>query len=201
MPLRDHFRSPLDDHHSWDELHGSWPTMLVLQSGKLLPPEYYAAPQIHLGGSVEDVDEYEVWVYDVKHERRLVAAIEIVSPSNKDRAATRQQFVSKCASLLRQDVSVTIVDLVTTRDFNLYAELLALQGRTDATVSVPPSNTYAVSCRLTKPGKQELFEAWHVPLTIGHALPTLPIWLSDNLAVSVDLEASYEDSCRAVRIA
>jgi hypothetical protein len=25
MPLRDHFRPPLDDVHSWDELHGGWP--------------------------------------------------------------------------------------------------------------------------------------------------------------------------------
>ncbi len=29
MPLRDHFRSPLDDKHSWDELHGMWPAMIV----------------------------------------------------------------------------------------------------------------------------------------------------------------------------
>ncbi|MBW3543052.1 MAG: hypothetical protein KY476_22565 [Planctomycetes bacterium] len=28
MPLRDHFRSPLDDVHSWDELHGGWPMMI-----------------------------------------------------------------------------------------------------------------------------------------------------------------------------
>ena len=31
MPLRDHFRSPLDDVHSWDELHGGWPMMIVRQ--------------------------------------------------------------------------------------------------------------------------------------------------------------------------
>jgi hypothetical protein len=29
MPLRDHFRPPLDDVHSWDELHGGWPMMIV----------------------------------------------------------------------------------------------------------------------------------------------------------------------------
>lgn len=203
MPLRDHFRSPLDDRHSWDE---SWPTMLVLQLGRLLPPEYYAAPQIHLRHGVEsdlpDVDEYEVRVYDVKRERRLVAAIEIVSLSNKDRPATRQAFVSKRAVLLRQDVSVTIVDVVTTRDFNLYADLLALQGRADAIVSDPLGNIYAVTCRLARvPGSRKLLEAWHIPLALGRALPSLPIWLADNLAVTVDLEASYEDSCRAVRIA
>src|SRR5579871_1843719 len=32
-----------------------------------------------------DMDEYEVRVYDTQRGRRLVAAIEIVSPANKDR--------------------------------------------------------------------------------------------------------------------
>jgi hypothetical protein len=36
MPLRDHFRPPLDDVHSWDELHGGWPMMIVQ---KLVAPE------------------------------------------------------------------------------------------------------------------------------------------------------------------
>jgi hypothetical protein len=30
MPLRDHFRPPLDDSRSWDELHGAWPTVIVM---------------------------------------------------------------------------------------------------------------------------------------------------------------------------
>ena len=29
MPLRDHFRSPVNDKHTWDELHGGWPMMIV----------------------------------------------------------------------------------------------------------------------------------------------------------------------------
>ena len=37
MPLRDHFRSPLDDVHSWDELHGGWPMMIVQELIEILP--------------------------------------------------------------------------------------------------------------------------------------------------------------------
>ena len=33
MPLRDHFRSPLDDVRAWDELQGGWPMMIVPMSG------------------------------------------------------------------------------------------------------------------------------------------------------------------------
>ena len=53
-----------------------------------------------------------------------MAAIEIVSPSNKDRPETRGTFVSKVAALLKHDICVSIVDVVSTSDFNLYAELL-----------------------------------------------------------------------------
>lgn len=29
MPLRDHFRSPVTNTHSWDEVHGQWPGEIV----------------------------------------------------------------------------------------------------------------------------------------------------------------------------
>ncbi len=38
-------------------------------------------------------------------------------------------------------------------------------------------------------------------MTIGQPLPTLPVWLDVDLAVSLDLEASYEDTCRFLHIA
>jgi hypothetical protein len=72
-----------------------------------------------------DQDEYEVRVHDEEHERRVVAAVVLVSPGNKDRPESRRALVAKCAALLRQDVSVAIVDVVTIRPSNLYAELIA----------------------------------------------------------------------------
>jgi hypothetical protein len=53
MPLRDHFRPPLDDIASWEELHGQWPAMIVMALNRKLPPRYVAAPRVHLGPSVE----------------------------------------------------------------------------------------------------------------------------------------------------
>ena len=60
-------------------------------------------------------DEYEVRVYDSRSGFRLVAAVEIVSPANKDRPDSRRAFVAKCAALLQQRVCVGIVDLVSNR--------------------------------------------------------------------------------------
>src|SRR4029079_4422873 len=79
--------------------------------------------------TIPDQYEYEVRVYDLSRGRQLVAAVEIVSPANKDRPESRNLFVAKCAALLQKHVAVSVVDLVTIRPFNLYAELLALVGQ------------------------------------------------------------------------
>jgi len=136
-----------------------------------------------------------------------VAAIEIVSPANKDRPEHRQVFVAKCAALLRQGVSVVIVDLVTVRQFNLYGELLELIEQSDPALGKEPPWTYAVSCRWhrkteTKPkdAMRTIFEAWNHTLAVGELLPTLPLWLSDDFAVPLELESSYQQACSDLRI-
>ena len=244
MPLRDHFRGPLKRESSWEGVHGQWPAMIVIDLARALPPQYVAAPRVHLGAQVEiDVatyerdegdspsrsdgsteggvatvawappratlsipadlpaqDEYEVRVYDSQRGRRLVAAIEIVSPANKDRPEHRRAFVAKCAALLQQQVCVVIVDLVTTRQFNLYHDLLELTGRTDPDFGAEPPALYAVTCRSTRPDRDWVLDAWFHPLAVGAALPTLPLWLADDFAIPLDLESSYEETCRILRL-
>src|SRR5688572_14886482 len=182
MPLRDHFRPPLDDAHSWDELYGGWPMMIVRELLHVHPEPYVATPRRHLGTLYEiDVatyghpagesdrvensnggvavatyappkptltiepqlpgqDVYEVRIYDSRRRRRLVAAIEIISPSNKDRPENRGTFVAKAAALLKHDVCFSIVDVVSTSGFNLYAELLHfLESADPALGDEPPS--------------------------------------------------------------
>jgi Protein of unknown function (DUF4058) len=205
MPLRDHFHSPVDDFTSWESFHASWPVMMVARLRQKLPSRYLAAPRAHWGSSVEadlpSLDEYEVRVYDTERGRALVAAVEIVSPSNKDRPEHRRAFVAKCAALLQERVSVTIVDLVTTRNFNLYADLLDLIGATDATLPAEPPSLYAAACRTTRPGDAWLIETWPHALILGQPLPTLPLWLADNFAVPLELDESYEETCHLLRIA
>ena len=244
MPLRDHFRPPLDDLTSWEGFHGGWPMEIVRALLHKLPRRYIAAPRVHSGSFMEvdvatfekddldpafpdagngnggvatavwapprptlavasdlpELDEYEVRVYDSKRGRRLVAAIEIVSPANKDRPEHRRAFVAKCVALLQQLVSVTIIDLVTTRTFNLYHELLELIGQADPSPGAEPPPLYAVACRQTKKGDAWLLETWAHGLTLAQPLPTLPLWLADNLAVPLELEACYEETCRVLRI-
>jgi Protein of unknown function (DUF4058) len=141
-----------------------------------------------------------VRVYDTNSGRRLVAAVEIVSPANKDRPEHRRAFVARCAALLQSRVCVVIVDLVTTRNSNLYRDLLDLLGRVDPSLSDDALPLYAVACRPSKRGDAWLLEAWAHPLAPGRPLPTLPLWLAEGLAVPLELEASYEETCRILRI-
>src|SRR5437763_5420026 len=69
-------------------------------------------------------DTFEVRVLSTDTGPRLVAAIELVSPGNKDRPAERRAFAIKCASYLVQGVSVIIVDIVSSRRANLHNEVL-----------------------------------------------------------------------------
>jgi len=144
--------------------------------------------------------EYEVLVYDQSRGRHLVAAVEIVSPANKDRPENRRAFVTKCAALLQQGVCVSMVDLVTTRSFNLYTDLLNLVNQSDPAFTPKPPPVYAVTCRYRGIGGIPKLETWAYPLAVGQPLPALPIWLSDDFNVLLELEASYEETCRVLRI-
>jgi hypothetical protein len=214
MPLRDHFHPPLSLRHTWDELHGGWPMKIVEHLSKQLPARYLAAPQVHLGGVVEIIselkddvevnipepDEYSVRVYDVTRGRTLVAAIELVSPANKDRPESRQNFINKCAALLLENVSVVIVDVVTSREFNMYSELLRYIGQPEPKSTPATSAIYVAACRTLPQRQHQRLQAWYKPLSVGQVLPTVPLWLSADLAIDLELEVSYEESCRILRM-
>lgn len=239
MPLRDHFRPPLADFASWEELHGLWPGIITVRLNSILPTDYRSGVKIHLGSAVEvdvgafellesgrvgtrasaDVSlaweasspsvlldteeltppEYEVRVYDQWHGRRLVAAVELVSPGNKDRPEARDAFVSKCHAFLQDEVCVVIVDPVTERSANLYAELAERIGARAPTIA--DRSIYAVSCRPRPSRRRYRVEAWEHALEVGAPLPTLPLWISGDQYVPLELERTYEETCRGLRIA
>lgn len=161
---------------------------------------WVAPPDVLIETELNDFDAYEVLVYDIEYQKRLVAVIEIVSPANKDRPERRNAFVGKCASLLQAGVAVSIVDLVTERQFNLYAELMAFVGHPVPASSAKPP-LYAASCRWVQRKNKTFLESWFNQLSIGEPLPRLPLWLAESLVVPLDLEQSYEQACRDLWIA
>ncbi len=160
----------------------------------------WAPPQAKLAVAVDfgDTDTFEVQVRD--ETRRLVAAVELVSPANKDRATHRRDFAIKCASYLRQHISVIVVDVVTERRDNLHGELMQLLSLPAEMLEAGAYPLYTVAYRLKIREEQQRLELWPEELRVGAALPTLPLWIGQDEAVPLDLEASYIAACELLRI-
>jgi hypothetical protein len=145
-------------------------------------------------------DEIEIQVFRVSGGATLVAAIELVSPGNKDRPETRLAFTNKCASYLQQGIGLVVIDVVTERQTNLHDELIRLLRQPERFVFPEDTALYAVAYR---PGRRESgdqIEIWRQPLRLGKALPTVALALRGVATVPVDLEATYATTCEDSRL-
>jgi hypothetical protein len=238
MPLLDHFHPPLHGPRRWEGFHHAWATLIAqhLNQG-ILPPDYYAEPEITVGPEMEiDVatlelpatekaspsgaavwapprpeisakvsfarlDGYEVRVYQDLGGAELRAAVELISPANKDRVGSRRTFAAKCAGYLKHGLGVALVDIVTARTANLHKEVFdTLEVKERRATWKSATNLYAVSYRAVTARRSPRVEAWPETLALGEPLPELPLWLSVDLCVPLPLEASYLATCRSLRI-
>lgn len=169
------------------------------RGGAAVAQAVYAPRKPTLAMSVDwsDLDLFEVEIYQQEGGSKLVAAIELVSPANKDRSSNRQAFVRKCATFLQEGVAVTVVDVVTSRRANLHQDLLDLLGNRHDAI---PQALCAVSYRTIKRKRKTRLEVWSEELAVGESLPTLPLWIAPDCAVALDLEESYVTTCESLRI-
>jgi hypothetical protein len=222
MPLLDHFNPPLNRTHPWRSFHGAWAAAMArLLNAGVLPPGYYAVPLVDRDGPIEiDVaapstwappvpgmvvaielpapEGVEVQVFADDGDPRLAAAVELLSPRNKDRPRSRQAFAVKCVGYLQQGSSVVVVDTVTTRRADLNAVILSLLG---VEAAPTPSSLSAVSYRAI--GREEETQQlllWPASLALGQPLPALPLWIASDFSVPLDLDASYRATCADLRI-
>jgi len=146
-------------------------------------------------------DTFEVRIFHTNDGMTLVAVIELISPSKKDRPEERKAFATKAASYLHQGVSLILVDVVTSRSGNLHNDTLdrfssGADGRFPKSVEL-----YASAFQPQLRGDAAEVDLWLAPLKLGDTLPTLPLRLTGDLFVPVDLEASYSEACVRRRIA
>jgi hypothetical protein len=77
---------------------------------------------------------------------------------------------------------------------------MELFGENDPVLADGPPPLYAVACRWFRKDDAWTLETWTHTIAVGRTLPTLPLWLAENLAVPLELELSYEETCRVLRI-
>jgi hypothetical protein len=145
-----------------------------------------------------DPDTFEVRIVEEGHGRRLVGAIELVSPANKDRPEHRSAFTAKCVAYLQEQVGLLIVDVVTEHHANLHEELLARLAEDPPEGEWP--DLYAVAYRTRRDKDKWRLDTWPSALALGVALPTLPLLLTADFGVSIDLESTYVETCQVLRI-
>ncbi len=143
-------------------------------------------------------DDVRVEVFADDGDPRLMAAVELVSPRNKDRPRSRESFAAKCAGYLQRGCGLVVVDAVTTRRADLHADLLTALGADAGPTATTPLSV--VSYRAVGRDESGRLLAWPEALEVGHPLPTVPLWLGSDLAVPLDLEASHTAACVDLRI-
>ena len=126
----------------------------------------------------------------VESHRRLVAAVELVSPRNKDRQVARTTYLGRYVGYLLEGVHLLLVD-VHRRPLNFsFADGIVQELH----LSQPPCPApLAISYRVGEPAATggRILGIWRRPLTPGNPLPVMPLPLTVEVSVSVDLEQTY----------
>lgn len=127
---------------------------------------------------------------------QLIAAVELVSPRNKDRPTARERYLGRYVGYIHRGVHLMLIDaLPRPADFSFADSLAASLSFEQAPCPAP----YAVSYQVGEPVPEgTILGVWRRPLRIGEGLPTIPLALAVNLSVPIDLEHTYSEAARRV---
>lgn len=126
----------------------------------------------------------------------LVAAVELVSPRNKDRPDSRERYTNRYLGYIHNAVHLLLIDVLPHPIGFSFADAIA--GRLGIEPSPCPV-PFAVSYRVGEPVPEgTLIARWVRPFQIGDPLPTIPLALTVHQSVSIDLEHTYREAARRV---
>jgi hypothetical protein len=127
----------------------------------------------------------------VERDGRLVAAVELVSPRNKDRPIARTTYLSRYVGYLIEGVNLMLVDVHRSPAGFSFPDGIAHELRLEGQPPVPPP--CAVSYRVGEPAASggRLLAVWRRVLSPGSPLPAIPLPLTVEAAVPIDLETTY----------
>lgn len=129
---------------------------------------------------------------------QLIAAIEIVSPRNKDRTDSKETYTNRYLSYLRLGVHLMLVDVLPRpKSFSFSDAITNGLGMELSPLPPPFAAVYRVG-EVIPVGEDmgSLVALWRRPLPVGQSLPVLPLPLSVHRAVLIDLEETYHRAAK-----
>ena len=178
-----------------EELHngvsGNGSTATAVQT--YAPPARMVIPAIYPA-------EAAVHIRDAQRGARLVAVVEIVSPANKDRPDRRRSFAVKTLAYLQHGIGLVVIDAVLVPRFNLHNEMVRLMGLGEPFLLEADPPIYAAGYQPVGADDQGQIVAWPHLLEVGERLPTVPLYLRGTGCIPLDLEATYTETRRLVRL-
>jgi hypothetical protein len=126
----------------------------------------------------------------VERQGRLVAAVEVVSPRNKDRPVSRNSYLVRYLSYLMDGVHAMLIDVHRRPLSFSFADAIARELEVS---QAPLPAPCVVSYRVGEPAAAggRMLAIWRRPLAIDQPLPAIPLPLTEDLSVSIDLEHTY----------
>ncbi len=129
-------------------------------------------------------------------DHRIVALLEILSPGNKNRASSVDDFVEKIDSALERGIHVLVADLFPPGKHNPQGIHGSIWKRYGAEDYVVPSGQplTLVSYRAEGVG----VEAYVEHLAVGDSLTDMPMFLNSDFYINIPLELTYQAAYRGV---
>ncbi len=129
---------------------------------------------------------------------QLIAAIELVSPWNKDRADAKETYTSRYLGYLRLGVHLMLVDVLPRPRGFSFSDAITTSLGMDLPPLLPPfAGAYRVG-EVVPVGEDmgSLVGVWRRPLQVGQPVPSLPLPLNVNRAILIDLEETYQRAAK-----
>jgi hypothetical protein len=127
---------------------------------------------------------------------RLGAAVELVSPRNKDRASARAAYAAAYAGYLLRGVHLLLVDVHRRpASFSFADQVARALGLGQPALPAPCAVGYRVGG--SSPDGGRFLAVWRRRLTPGEPLPLMRLPLSLEESVAVDLEGTYRRASEA----
>jgi hypothetical protein len=132
----------------------------------------------------------------IERQGLLVAAVELVSPRNKDRPSACAASASTYVGYLLKGIHLLLVDVHRRPLQFSFANQIAAELHLEQPACPSP---FALAYRVGEPAPQggRFLAIWRRPLTVGSPLPLLRLPLSVEESVPVDLEATYARAAAA----